>query len=85
MIATNFSELRTDLKKILDSVEENNETVIVKRKAGKGSVIISLDEYNSMMETMHLLSSPKNAERIFDSLEQLKANKTIERNLDSLL
>ena len=50
MIAANFSEFRTNLKTYLDDVEDNNETLIVKRKTGKGAVVISLDEYNSIME-----------------------------------
>ena len=61
MIAANFSEFRTNLKTYLDNVEDNNETLIVKRKTGKGTVMISLDEYNSIMETVHLLSSKSNS------------------------
>lgn len=85
MIAANFSELRADLKRILDEVEDNNETVIIKRNAGKGSVIISLEEYNSMMETMHLLSSKKNADRIFESIEQISKKKVVKKKLSNLL
>jgi antitoxin YefM len=85
MIATNFSELRADLKRILDEVEENNETVIIKRNAGKGSVIISLEDYNSMMETMHLLSSKKNADRLFESIEQIDTQKVVIKDPSSLL
>ena len=72
MIAANFSEFRTKLKKYLDNVEDNNETLIVKRKSGKGTVVISLDEYNSIMETVHLLSSKKNADRLYESIRQMK-------------
>ena len=61
MIAANYTEFRTALKKYLDRVEENNETLIIKRGTGKGTVLISLDEYNSIMETVHLLSSKSNA------------------------
>jgi len=82
MIAANYSEFRTDLKAYLDSVEDNNETLIIKRKTGKGAVIISLDEYNSMMETMHLLSSKKNADRLYESMQQLKSGKTVRPKLD---
>jgi antitoxin YefM len=82
MIATNFSEFRTGLKGFLDSVEDNNETLIIKRKTGKGTVLISLDEYNSIMETMHLLSSKKNADRLYDSIEQMKAGKTVQPKLE---
>lgn len=85
MIATNFSELRADLKSILDSVEENNETVVIKRNSGKGAIIISIDEYNSMMETMHLLTSKKNSDRIFESIDQLKNKKVIKKKLTTLL
>lgn len=72
MIAANFSEFRTSLKMYLDSVEDNNETLIVKRKSGKGTVMISLDEYNSIMETVHLLSSKSNADRLYESIKQMK-------------
>lgn len=72
MIAANFSEFRTNLKMYLDSVEDNNETLIVKRKSGKGTVMISLDEYNSIMETVHLLSSKSNADRLYESIKQMK-------------
>jgi antitoxin YefM len=76
MIAANFSEFRSGLKKYLDSVEDDNETLVIKRKSGKGTVMISLDEYNSIMETMHLLSSKKNADRLYESIEQMKSGKT---------
>jgi antitoxin YefM len=85
MIAINFTELRSDLKRILDEVEENNETVVIKRNSGKGSIIISLEEYNSMMETMHLLSSKKNADRIFKSIDQIKSKKVVTKKVSSLL
>ena len=75
MIAANYTEFRTGLKKYLDKVEENNETLIIKRGAGKGTVLISLDEYNSIMETVHLLSSKANADRLFESIQQMKDGK----------
>ncbi|MGV8827006.1 MAG: type II toxin-antitoxin system Phd/YefM family antitoxin [Breznakibacter sp.] len=83
MIAANFSEFRTNLKMYLDSVEDNNETLIVKRKSGKGTVMISLDEYNSIMETVHLLSSKSNADRLYESIKQMKnGDRTTETLID---
>lgn len=82
MIAANFSEFRSELKKYLDSVEEDNETLVIKRKTGKGTVMISLDEYNSMVETLHVLSSKKNANRLFESIEQMKSGKTVDQELE---
>jgi len=77
MIAANFTEFRTGLKKYLDDVENNHETLIIKRKSGKGTVMISLDEYNSMMETVHLLSSKANADRLYESIQQMRAGNTV--------
>jgi len=77
MIAANYSEFRTALKSYLDSVEDDNETLIIKRKSGKGTVMISLDEYNSIMETLHLLSSKRNADRLYESIQQMKSGKTV--------
>lgn len=81
MIAANFTEFRTSLKDYLDSVENDKETLIIKRKTGKGAVLISLDEYNSIMETLHLLSSQKNASRLHESIEQIKSGRTFEKKL----
>jgi antitoxin YefM len=81
MIAANYTEFRTRLKKFLDNVEENNETLIIKRGAGKGAVMISLDEYNSIMETLHLLSSKKNADRLYESIDQMKKGKIVRKRL----
>ncbi len=81
MLAANYSEFRNDLKKFLDSVEQNNETLIIKRGKGKGTVMISLDEYNSLMETVHLLSSKSNADRLYESVQQMKNGDVISQNL----
>jgi antitoxin YefM len=81
MIAANFTEFRTKLKAYLDEVEQNNETLIIKRGSGKGTVLISLDEYNAMLETLHLLSSKKNADRLYESIQQMKAGDTVSEGL----
>jgi len=81
MIAANYTEFRTGLKNYLDDVENNNETLIIKRGSGKGTVLISLVEYNSIMETLHLLSSKLNANRLFESIEQMKSGKSVKHDL----
>jgi antitoxin YefM len=81
MIVANYTEFRTALKDYLDSVENDKETLIIKRKSGKGAVIISLEEYNSIMETLHLLSSKNNAKRLFESIDQMNAGDIIQNNL----
>ena len=81
MIAANYSEFRNDLKKYLDEVENNNDTLLIKRTTGKGTIMISLEEYNSMMETMHLLSTEANRDHLRKSLDQVKKGKTVRKKL----
>lgn len=81
MLAANYSEFRGDLKKFLDNVEFNRETLIIKRGKGIGTVMISLEEYNSLMETVHLLSSKANADRLYESLEQIKDGHIVTNDL----
>jgi len=81
MIAANYTEFRTGLKKFLDDVENNNETLIIKRGTGKGTVLLSLEEYNSIIETMHLLSTKSNADRLYESINQMKAGKIVRKKL----
>lgn len=56
MIAANYSEFRTALKKYLDSVEDDNETLNIKRKSRKGSVLISLEEFNSILPSRSIIA-----------------------------
>jgi len=81
MIAANYTEFRTGLKGFLDKVELDNETLIIKRGVGNGAVLISLSEYNSIIETMHLLGSKKNAERLFESIDQMKKGEVVRNGI----
>ncbi len=83
MIAANFSEFRTGLKKYLDEVELNDELLLIKRGVGKGAVMLSLKEYNSIMETLHLLKSQKNANRLFESIEQINNGQVKKHKFES--
>jgi antitoxin YefM len=81
MKAANFTEFRTKLKQYLDDVETNNETLIIKRGSGHGAVLISLDEFNSILETVHILSSKPNADRLYESIQQMKSGQTFQKDL----
>jgi len=81
MQVVNFTEARNNLKSLFDSVYEDSEEVIVNRKNGENVVIISLDSYNAMKETNYLLSSPKNRERLLNSLASARAGKVTPREL----
>jgi len=81
MKVINYTDLRLNLKKWMDSVTDDMEEIIVKRKDNKDLVLISLDEYNSLKETNYLLSG-KNRVHILKSLEQINSGKTIVKELD---
>ena len=81
MQVINFTEARNNLKSLFDSVYEDSEEIIVSRKNGENVVIISLDSYNAMKETNYLLSSPKNRERLLNSLASARAGKVTQREL----
>ena len=81
MQVVNFTEARNNLKSLFDLVYEDSEEVIVNRKNGENVVIISLDSYNAMKETNYLLSSPKNRERLLNSLASARAGKVTPREL----
>jgi antitoxin YefM len=85
MITANYTEFRSKLKEYIDDVEMNNETLIIKRKSGPGTVLISLEDYNSLIETVHLLSSKKNAQRLFESFEQREAGQMKSLDANELL
>ncbi|CAB3905783.1 type II toxin-antitoxin system Phd/YefM family antitoxin [Achromobacter deleyi] len=76
-----FSEARASFKQALDSVCKDHEPTIITRQRGEHVVMMSLDDYNSMQETLHLLGSPVNAERLRQSIAEFKAGKTFNRGL----
>lgn len=81
MLTTNISDFRKDIKKYLDSVTENYETLIINRGKDSGVVIISLEEYNSLTATQHELSSKKNEERLDSAIEKIKNNDSFQKDL----
>ena len=74
MIAVNYSNLRNNLKTFFDKVIENYETIIVTRKDDKNIVIISLEEYNNMVENARIMSNKKYYDRLLESKKQIESN-----------
>lgn len=81
MITTTISDFRKDIKRYLDSVTKNFETLIINRGRNNGVVIMSLDEYNSLTATQHELSSQINEKRLDTAIEKLKSGDSFEKNL----
>jgi antitoxin YefM len=74
MQVINYTQFRNNLKTTLDSVSYDSDTVIVSRGNNNDAVIISLREYNSIQETLHLLSSKNNRERLLKAIERDQKN-----------
>jgi antitoxin YefM len=68
----NFSEARSSLKEVIDRVVQDADVTIITRRDAADAVLMSLDYYNSLVETVHLLSSPTNAVHLARSVEQLR-------------
>jgi antitoxin YefM len=76
-----FTDLRNNLAKHLDKVEQDRTELVVTRQNHDPVVIVSLAEWEGMKETLHLLSTPANAERLRRSIADANAGKTFEREL----
>ena len=81
MRIVSFTEARNGLKAVLDNVINDADTTVITRRDSEDAVVMSLDYYNSLMETVHLLRSPANAEHLNRSIAQFKAAKTTQREL----
>ena len=81
MLVTTVSDFRKDLKNYLDKVVKNFETLIINRGKDSGIVVMSLQEYNSLMATNHELSSRKNEKRLDAAIEKLKKSEGFTKNL----
>lgn len=72
MLVASYSEFREDIKSYLDRVAKNFETLVINRGKDSGIVVMSLNEYNSLMATNHELSSRANELRLDSAIEKLK-------------
>ncbi|RZR04006.1 type II toxin-antitoxin system prevent-host-death family antitoxin [Vibrio vulnificus] len=81
MRIVSFTEARNGLKAVLDGVVNDADTTVITRRDSEDAVVMSLDYYNSLMETVHLLRSPQNVERLNRSIAQYRAGKTTAREL----
>ena len=81
MRVVNYSEARNSLKSVLDGVAQDHDITIINRRDGADAVVMSLEHYQSVMETLHLLASPANAAKLAKAIAQDKAGKAKSRKL----
>ncbi|WP_028315736.1 type II toxin-antitoxin system Phd/YefM family antitoxin [Desulfatibacillum aliphaticivorans] len=81
MKAVTFTDAKRTLSRIMEEVCEDHDPTIITRAGGEAVVLISLEEYSSIEETMYLLQSSNNAKRLMESIAQLENGKGIEKQL----
>ena len=81
MDAVSYSDLRQHLKSYMDKVYFNHDPLIITRKNNENLVLLSIDEYNSLIETNYLLSNEANADHLRKSLDQYNKGKAKKRDL----
>ena len=79
-----YTRARANLAKLCDQVAANRDIVIISRRKGGDVALIAADELSSILETLHLLRSPKNADRLLSALKDARARKGKRQSLGSL-
>ncbi|WP_257282286.1 MULTISPECIES: type II toxin-antitoxin system Phd/YefM family antitoxin [unclassified Endozoicomonas] len=77
----NFSEAKSQLKAVLDQVVNDADYTVIRRRDADDAVVMSLDHFNALMETVHLLKSPENATHLERSIQQFRKSQTEQQGL----
>ena len=81
MRVINFSDARNRLKSVIDQVVNDEDFAIITRRDADDAVVMSLNHFNGLMETVHLLKSPANAAHLSNSIKQYRSGKTQKHEL----
>ena len=81
MHVLSYTDARASLKAVMDSVCDSHEPTVVTRQKGDDVVVLSKDDYDSIMATLHLLKSPANATRLMESVTRIKAGQALNKDL----
>ncbi len=76
-----FTEARNKLKTVLDQVVDDADYTVITRRDADDAVVMSLDYFNSLLETVHLLKSPANAAHLERSIAQYRQGQVTEKDL----
>ena len=81
MKVVNYTEFRNKLAENLNQVNEDSEIMIVSRSKRKNVVVMSLEEYNAIQETLHLSSSKANRKRLDEAITEMNSGKHLKNKL----
>lgn len=83
-IQTTYTQARAQLASLLDEVTNNREVVIIQRRGAEDVALIAADELAGLLETVHLLRSPANAERLLTALARVRQREGTATTIDEL-
>lgn len=84
MLAVNYSNLRENFKDYCDKAVHDAETVIVTRKNNENVVLMSLDEYNNLMENVKILRDPEAFLELYEAIKEIKAGHVVVKSMEEL-
>ena len=84
MLQTTYTNARANFAELCNEAADNREIVVIRRRKGRDVAMIAADELESLVETAHLLRSPKNAERLLTALERALKGKEEPSSLQAL-
>ncbi|EEB1245434.1 YoeB-YefM toxin-antitoxin system antitoxin YefM [Salmonella enterica] len=84
MKTVNYTEARQNLTSIMNDTIDDRVPVLITRQKGVPCVLLSLDEFQSLEETAHLLRSPVNARHLLDSIDELNSGNVVVKNIDDI-
>jgi antitoxin YefM len=83
-IQTTYSKARANLAALLDRVTADRGIVIITRRGAEDVALVAASELSSLLETAHLLRSPKNAQRLLTALNRAKSKRLKPQSIDEL-
>ncbi|MBN0987612.1 MULTISPECIES: type II toxin-antitoxin system Phd/YefM family antitoxin [Amphritea] len=84
MNIVNYSDARASLKSVMDATCDSHEATVITRKNGGDVVMLSKEDYDSINETLYLLRSPRNAERLLNAVADIKAGRVVVHDLQDI-
>jgi antitoxin YefM len=81
---TTYTKARANLARLCNQVADNREVIIINRRGGEDVALVAASELSSLLETAHLLRSPKNAQRLLSALNRAKNRKLKPRSVKKL-
>lgn len=81
MIATNYSEVRNNLKTYCDKATKDYETIIITRKNNENVVLMSEEKYNNLMENLYIRSNLKYYQKLVESIKEVEKGNVKEHDL----